>query len=51
MQQNGSTETIKHGAVMATQGENHGEIRVELIRDVDADSMLEIEVEEEELAQ
>lgn len=48
----GILELIKHGAVMAVQGENHGEIRVELIRDVDADSMLELEIEEEgELAQ
>ena len=46
----GILELIKHGAISATQGENHGEIRVELVRNVDTNSMLELEIEEEEVA-
>ncbi|MDG2303821.1 MAG: segregation/condensation protein A [Candidatus Binatia bacterium] len=48
----GILELIKHGAVMAVQGENYGEINIELVRDVDANRMLEFELDdEEELAQ
>ena len=43
----GLLELIKAGAIHATQGENHGEIRVELLRDVDAAAILEVDFEEE----
>ena len=43
----GLLELIKAGAIRATQGEHHGEIRVELLRDVDAAAILEVDFEEE----
>jgi len=42
----GILELIKYGAVRARQGEIYGEIELELVGDIDADRMFELEVEE-----
>jgi segregation and condensation protein A len=38
-------ELIKHGSLRAVQGETHGSIQVELVRDVDVEELLSLDLE------
>ena len=38
-------ELIKHGAVRAIQGDTYGEIQIEMVRDIDVDDLLSLDLE------
>ena len=46
----GILELVKHGSICAVQLEGHKDIRLELVEDIDPDRLLELDLDEEELA-